>query len=66
MSRAEAVARSMWAARVRWAAMQGIVLEPWGDGSIPRASGIMEEAEAALMTFHALSLGSAYRSADRR
>lgn len=68
-SRVEAVARAIWGERVRQAAAYGVGLEQWGDGSIPRASGVMEEAEAAIEAIErhaALVIGSAYRSADRR
>jgi hypothetical protein len=42
------VARAIWADRVQRAAFQGIDLEPWGDGKIPVANGIYEEAIAAI------------------
>ncbi len=31
-----------------FAAREGIGLEPWGDGSVPRLNGIMEEARASI------------------
>lgn len=42
----EQMARVIWDARAKFAANKGIVLEQWGDGSIPRACGIFEEAAA--------------------
>jgi hypothetical protein len=44
----EQVARAMWDQRRKWAGNVPIELEEWGDGSIPKANGIMEEARAAL------------------
>lgn len=41
-------ARAIWNDRVQRNALLGVDLEPWGDGSIPRANGIFEEALAAL------------------
>jgi hypothetical protein len=49
MSKLEAVARAMWEARrAHNAAVFGIEVEAWGDGSLPRANGIFAEAKAAL------------------
>lgn len=44
----ERVAKAIWSVRERAAARQDIGLEPWGDGEIARANGVMEEAEAAV------------------
>lgn len=44
----EQVAKAMWDARRAYANDHGIFLEFWGDGSIPRANGIMDEARAAI------------------
>jgi hypothetical protein len=44
----EYVAKAIWEQRVKFAAASGIELEPWGDGSIPQANGVMAEARAAL------------------
>jgi hypothetical protein len=63
----EAVARALWASRVRQAAAQGIDLERWGDGSVPKANGIIEDAEAAIAAIdrHAqLAVSAGYRSED--
>ena len=47
--RVEHVARAIWEARRRHArATRGWELEEWGDGSVPLANGIMDEAKAAL------------------
>jgi len=45
----ERVARSIWEKR-RMLAMDvhGIQLEEWGDGSVPRANHVFEEAQAAI------------------
>ncbi len=42
------VARAIWHDRVQRSALQGVNLEPWGDGNIPVANGIFEEAMAAI------------------
>jgi hypothetical protein len=42
------VARAIWAERRELAALKGIVLEEWGDGSIPIANHIHSEALAAI------------------
>jgi hypothetical protein len=44
----ERVAKAMWDVRRAHANNAGIFLEFWGDGTIPRANGIMEEARAAI------------------
>jgi hypothetical protein len=44
----ERVARAMWEVRRQKAGLVPVELEPWGDGSIPRANHIMDEARAAL------------------
>ena len=45
----ERVARKLWAVRVRRMLQRdGIVLEEWGDGSVPRQNGVYEEAKAAI------------------
>jgi hypothetical protein len=48
MTKIEAVARAMWERRRTFASEQRITLEAWGDGSVPRANGVMEEARAAI------------------
>lgn len=48
-STVERVARAIWEQRRKHAREQnGIDLEEWGDGSIPRANGVMDEASAAM------------------
>lgn len=44
----EDVAKAMWDVRRAHANNEGIFLEFWGDGTIPKANGIMEEARAAI------------------
>lgn len=44
----EKVARAIWDRRRASAAELGIELEEWGDGGIPRANKVFEEARAAL------------------
>lgn len=47
----ELVAMAMWEARrvcTRKLGLAEFDLEGWGDGSVPRANGIMEEAHAAI------------------
>lgn len=44
----EMVAQAMWASRRAHANNSGIELEFWGDGTIPKANGIMDEARAAI------------------
>jgi hypothetical protein len=44
----EYVARAIWAQRRNFSSLNGINLEEWSDGSIPRANGIFEEARAAI------------------
>jgi hypothetical protein len=44
----ERVAKAMWDARRANANNNGVELEFWGDGSIPKANGIMDEARAAI------------------
>jgi hypothetical protein len=44
----EQVAKAMWDARRAHANNAGIFLEFWGDGTIPIANGIMDEARAAI------------------
>jgi hypothetical protein len=44
----EYVARAIWLQRRIFAAKRGIMLEEWGDGSVPRANGILDEARAAI------------------
>lgn len=45
----ERVAKAMWEARRAYAHLHdGIDLEAWGDGTIPRLNGIMGEARAAI------------------
>jgi hypothetical protein len=44
----EQIARAMWEVRRQKAKLSLIDLEEWGDGSIPRANHIMDEAGAAL------------------
>jgi hypothetical protein len=44
----ERVARAIWERRRGAAAIAGIDLEEWGDGGIPRANHIFEEARAAI------------------
>lgn len=46
--RVDRVACAIWNDRVQRCALLGIVLEPWGDGTIPRANGVFEEAIAAI------------------
>jgi hypothetical protein len=42
------VARAMWEKRRELALRSDIILEEWGDGTIPKANGIHEEAAAAI------------------
>jgi hypothetical protein len=42
------VAKAMWEARRQFAQSKGIELEEWGDGKIPVANGIYQEAYAAI------------------
>ena len=44
----EEVAKAIWDVRRAHANKAGIWLEFWGDGSIPKENGIMEEARAAI------------------
>jgi hypothetical protein len=44
----ERVAKAMWDARRANANNNEVELEFWGDGSIPKANGIMDEARAAI------------------
>ncbi len=45
----ERVARAIWARRRAFAMLEnGIELEPWGDGRIPEANGVIFEAMAAI------------------
>lgn len=44
----ERVARAIWNRRRESAAGMGIDLEEWGDGGIPRANDVFEEACAAI------------------
>ena len=45
----EQVAKAMWDVRRAHAMNEaGIELEFWGDGTIPKANGIMDEARAAI------------------
>lgn len=44
----ERVARAIWDQRRASAAALGIDLEEWGDGGIPRANKVYEEASAAI------------------
>lgn len=44
----ERVARALWGARRAYASREGIFLEEWGDGAVPRANGVFEEARAAI------------------
>lgn len=44
----ERVARAMWTHRQKWALSNGFLLEDWGDGTIPLANGVMDEAADAL------------------
>jgi hypothetical protein len=44
----ERVARAMWAHRQRWALSNGLALDDWGDGTVPNANGIMDEAKDAV------------------
>jgi hypothetical protein len=44
----ERVAMAIWEERRQRALRDGIDLEMWGDGTIPRANGIMEEASEAV------------------
>lgn len=53
----ERVARAQWDQRRKWAEREGYTLEEWGDGSIPRANGIEEEARAAVAAMRDLSEG---------
>ncbi len=48
MMKLEQIARAMWEQRSIFFAAQGIDLDGWGNGSIPTANGIMEEARAAV------------------
>lgn len=49
MTKIEEVARGIWERRRKWAAENyGHTLEEWGDGSIPRLNGVMEEARDAI------------------
>lgn len=48
MDKIEQVAREMWEVRRQKAGLVQIELEEWGDGSIPRANHIMDEARAAI------------------
>lgn len=48
MMMVEKVARAMWAQRRKFAGLVPIKLEDWGDGTIPLANGIFEEAVAAI------------------
>ncbi len=47
----EDVAKAIWDARRAYANNAGIQLEYWGDGAIPRANGIMDEARAAIAAY---------------
>lgn len=42
------VARAMWEVRRANAGLVPVSLEEWGDGSIPKANGILDEARAAI------------------
>jgi hypothetical protein len=44
----EDIARAMWERRRKFSGNFSIQLEEWGDGSIPKANGIIDEANAAL------------------
>jgi hypothetical protein len=44
----EKVAKAMWDARRGHANNSGVFLEFWGDGSIPKKNGILDEARAAI------------------
>jgi hypothetical protein len=44
----ESVARAMWEQRRRAAKIVDIDLEEWGDGSVPAANGVMDEARVAI------------------
>lgn len=46
----EEVAKAMWEVRRKHAQQSGITLEEWGDGTLPKANGIYEEAAAAINT----------------
>lgn len=48
MTMIERMARAMWETRRETARQSGIELEPWGDGTVPRANNVMQEARAAL------------------
>lgn len=45
----ELLARAVWKQRIAYAKMEGMVLEPWGDGSYARANGVFEEVRAMLL-----------------
>jgi len=51
MSIVECMARAMWEQRREFNFELPIPLEEWGDGSLPRANGVVEEARAALKAF---------------
>lgn len=44
----EEVAKAMWDVRRANANNAGVELEFWGDGAVPKANGIMDEARAAI------------------
>jgi hypothetical protein len=48
------VAKAIWKVRRQQCKdLRGIELEPWGDGSIPRANHVFEEAAAAIAVVEA-------------
>lgn len=58
----ECVARAIWERRRALAKSffpdVTFDLEEWGDGSIPRSNGVLEEAEAAIAAFRVVEFGS--------
>lgn len=53
MTKIEEVARAIWQARRDFIKKdRGWDLEEWGDGTVPKLNGVMEEARAAIMAMH--------------
>ncbi len=54
----ERVARAIWLKRRELARrFHGIELETWGDGGVPRANHIFEEAQAAIEAMREMEAG---------
>lgn len=68
MTRLEQAARAAWDARRKYNLdKHSVILEEWGDGSLPRANGIFEETIALLRAIREPSdeMIAAYLRAER-